>query len=661
MDENNSRVLSGIKNGQRWDDFVSSIEDESERSFVSSLVSFPDFSEWAEGKNIDSLGLWRARQDKLLYGHLPPPLESPPPEQKEGYRLDLGNKPSHGHKPESAYKNFRDGAHEKAWKDASEWNKTKDPSKAMSFLHAYELSLQKSYDELAGKNEGLARNWAKTHGDRRLDTSVKRTGEKREAKKKGLPAPDYSWNPMVGFLNRLALVEKIAKNKTGEKPETLNEIRERLLQELAQKSPREFAEYVFNKYAGREIQDDEALASVVKRQRETALARQKTEVEKDQKAIEKSLRKYKKVETQRLEWREKTFPTPPPPQPKKRKLFSLPRLRRRTIPAPVSETPITTGVVNVANRVFSGGERGLPKRFPNPLPSLTKNLGIPNPFSRLTRGFGFPNPVARFNPVSLVEKQILRMLLFSIGGVFLLTFLIAAVAIGGGGGLGTGVPEQTIVSPSPSPGEPAPSEQPPPSGDIEQALLNDFNVRLSVGGAGFCLWSSNWRDPYAPGEVISEDAKRKIYSAIAAPAQSARFRNLIKEKTVTIEFYKGEHIFGCRDGNKITFMNFGRYVNIMGERGPGFFIVHEFGHIIGGRSNLNNLFPHDSLKRSPTDADCYNAHGILKSYGLIRDPKGESFAEAIALYIYNKKDGIMDFKNECPATHDWIGGNVFVN
>jgi len=138
-------------------------------------------------------------------------------------------------------------------------------------------------------------------------------------------------------------------------------------------------------------------------------------------------------------------------------------------------------------------------------------------------------------------------------------------------------------------------------------------------------------------------------------------RNLIKEKTVTIEFYKGEHIFGCRDGNKITFMNFGRYVNIMGERGPGFFIVHEFGHIIGGRSNLNNLFPHDSLKRSPTDADCYNAHGILKSYGLIRDPKGESFAEAIALYIYNKKDGIMDFKNECPATHDWIGGNVFVN
>ena len=44
MDENNSIVLSGIKNGQRWDDFVSSIEDESERSFVSSLVSFPDFS-----------------------------------------------------------------------------------------------------------------------------------------------------------------------------------------------------------------------------------------------------------------------------------------------------------------------------------------------------------------------------------------------------------------------------------------------------------------------------------------------------------------------------------------------------------------------------------------------------------------------------------------
>jgi len=652
MDENNSRVLSGIKNGQRWDDFVSSIEDESERSFVSSLVSFPDFSEWAEGKNIDSLGLWRARQDKLLYGHLPPPLESPPPEQKEGYRLDLGNKPSHGHKPESAYKNFRDGAHEKAWKDASEWNKTKDPSKAMSFLHAYELSLQKSYDELAGKNEGLARNWAKTHGDRRLDTSVKRTGEKREAKKKGLPAPDYSWNPMVGFLNRLALVEKIAKNKTGEKPETLNEIRERLLQELAQKSPREFAEYVFNKYAGREIQDDEALASVVKRQRETALARQKTEVEKDQKAIEKSLRKYKKVETQRLEWREKTFPTPPPPQPKKRKLFSLPRLRRRTIPAPVSETPITTGVVNVANRVFSGGERGLPKRFPNPLPSLTKNLGIPNPFSRLTRGFGFPNPVARFNPVSLLEKQILRMLLFSIGGVFLLTFLIAAVAIGGGGGLGTGAPEQTTVSPAPSPGEPAPSGQPPPQeepplcGTVWDSIKNNFSVSVLSG---------NTSNKYDNCSDLQE-----IYGAYQKASQSDKYRSLLNGTSTIMRIYTDE---GCSAYTNSPYIDI--YIKNCRDISINYLTLHETGHRLSRfmqpEFSMNKL--DELIEKDPT---CYD-QGYLKSYFRRKGRKhGESFAEMAALYVMGGRervagDGvrISDFKSECDDSYNYIGGALY--
>src|SRR3989344_5132449 len=358
MDENNSRVLSGIKNGQRWDDFVSSIEDESERSFVSSLVSFPDFSEWSEGKNIDSLGLWRARQDKLLYGHLPPPLESPPPEQKEGYRLDLGNKPSHGHKPESAYKNFRDGAHEKAWKDASEWNKTKDPSKAMSFLHAYELSLQKSYDELAGKNEGLARNWAKTHGDRRLDTSVKRTGEKREAKKKGLPVPDYTWRPADDIAKRIELLGKRAELKarisgsTG--PKEIHKQKVQLIESLRQEKPQAFAQFVFGKKFS-----DPAVAEVVR----NAANKEVGEIVSTKSAIEKSDRRYQKARSQRLGWREKTFPTSPPPAPRKRGLFGLPRIRRRVVSAPVSETPITSGAVNVANKVFTGGGRGFPRGF----------------------------------------------------------------------------------------------------------------------------------------------------------------------------------------------------------------------------------------------------------------------------------------------------------
>src|SRR3989344_345500 len=232
--------------------------------------------------------------------------------------------------------------------------------------------------------------------------------------------------------------------------------------------------------------------------------------------------------------------------------------------------------------------------------------------------------------------------------------------------VGTGIATDS-AEPPPACEEPPCEEPPPPSGDIDQALLNDFSVRLSFGGPGFCLWSSSWRDPNAPGENISEDTKRKIYAAIALPAASARFLNIIKEKTITLEFYQGEHIRGCANGNKIQFMNFEDYVRSKGERGPGFLIVHEFGHKIGGRSNLDNLFPHDVLKRSSTDSDCYD-DGFLKSYGLRRrelSPKRESFAEAIALYIYNSKKGFLphtdidDFRNECPATHEWIGNNVF--
>lgn len=621
MDDRSSEVKAGIENGQRWPEFLSSIKNPEEKAFVSSITNYPDFAEYAKGRNIDSLGLWRARQVHLIYGHLTQTARKKPEAAKEGYRLDLGFRQNRwgGHVPNNPEELDKD-ADKQAKIVVEGWEKKPEDESVVAERAKTEQNILESENQLrSGEVEFEALH-------RRSIPNLDKIRQKEK---------------------ELLEIERQHKELLAKKSYlSRDSIRERVRIEAKQAH---YDGFVSKNYA---------LAKKWNEQLE-----KKGETLNPHLAI--AIKKYEEVKAQRSNQREKTLPTPAP---KKRGRLGLPILRRRSIPSipsgpsvSVGATPHGAGTTNAVNRVFGSGSGGFGRGLPNPFSRFTRNLGIPNPLSRLTRGFGFPNPLSKLNPISLVEKQILKMLLFSIGGVFSLTFLIAAVALGGGGGLGTGAPIEGVVSPAPSPGEPAPSEQPPPSGDIEQALLNDFNVRLSVGGPGFCLWSSNWRDPYAPGEVISEDAKRKIYSAIATPAQSARFRNLIKEKTITIEFYKGEHIFGCRDGNKITFMNFGRYVNIMGERGPGFFIVHEFGHMIGGRSNLNELFPHDFLKRSPTDADCYNGHGILKSYGLIRDPKGESFAEAIALYIYNKKDGIMDFKNECPATHAWIGGNVFVD
>lgn len=92
--------------------------------------------------------------------------------------------------------------------------------------------------------------------------------------------------------------------------------------------------------------------------------------------------------------------------------------------------------------------------------------------------------------------------------------------------------------------------------------------------------------------------------------------------------------------------------------------LHETGHIIAVRNEREwQSFDFLSFKRG--DPSCYTEDGYLISYPYARsvlspkgEPKAESFAESIALFLVSKEP-LENFSTQCPNTYNWVRENIF--
>lgn len=102
-----------------------------------------------------------------------------------------------------------------------------------------------------------------------------------------------------------------------------------------------------------------------------------------------------------------------------------------------------------------------------------------------------------------------------------------------------------------------------------------------------------------------------------------------------------------------------------------FYLTHETGHIIAGRNGrlwqrFFEKYHGDGISPSliTQDKGCYDPDGYLVTYPRTSaegNPDWESFAEAVALFMYPKQypNKLQNFSIECQATYNWIGNNVY--
>ena len=204
----------------------------------------------------------------------------------------------------------------------------------------------------------------------------------------------------------------------------------------------------------------------------------------------------------------------------------------------------------------------------------------------------------------------------------------------------------------------------PDCGSIDQRLKDDFGVIVKEGGSG-------WPDNYAPAENVGCAARQGIYKAYRIPSASSRFIKLLEPgDKFSIECYNNSSVLGAAgrvyDSQVIKFSNCSKIATSTFTP-YAFLYLHETGHLMKQRHYrlLQQEFPRTRLMRE--DPNCFASEGIIKtynrrglsSYSLI----SESSAEAMALYVYNKKDGdyanINNFKNECPSIYKWAKDNVY--
>ena len=214
---------------------------------------------------------------------------------------------------------------------------------------------------------------------------------------------------------------------------------------------------------------------------------------------------------------------------------------------------------------------------------------------------------------------------------------------------------------------PGPAPDCPPGGstkEIDDALKDEFGVIVKEGG--------NW---YGLGSVLGPEnvnceTRRSIYRAYALPSQSGAFRRKLEPwDPFSFECYRSNGPYAHVHNKDL--LQFSNCINIRENFTVyGFLALHETGHIIATRKgSLYRSFPHRQLVNQD-GRDCYGNrvnNYVIRTYGIFpRDAKSESFAEAIALYVYNKKTYTVlaslpldNFKVRCRNTYNWMRDNVF--
>lgn len=166
------------------------------------------------------------------------------------------------------------------------------------------------------------------------------------------------------------------------------------------------------------------------------------------------------------------------------------------------------------------------------------------------------------------------------------------------------------------------------------------------------------------------ETRKAFYRALSIPRKSQTFMALLKPRTTFIiecsinNSIPGSHGLVPSPGTKMYYKNC--YKIKENFKPYAFLVLHETGHVMKWENYrlLQQDFPRTRLTRE--DPNCFQG-GVIKTYN--RRPTdsysltSESSAEAIALYVHNRKDGdyadIFNFKSECPSIYQWAKNNVY--
>lgn len=203
----------------------------------------------------------------------------------------------------------------------------------------------------------------------------------------------------------------------------------------------------------------------------------------------------------------------------------------------------------------------------------------------------------------------------------------------------------------------------PDCATVDQRLKQDLNAKVVRGEKWECAGCASGYAKYP--QTPTCEAKQDFWKTWGRLAKSASYAKRLKSVEYRAElFYNNSYpkSFGYTAWTyKTQLLN---AIRIYSSSYPvaAFWVTHETQHMITKRdSRLENSFDVNYLKNNG-DGSCYIGN-YLKTYGCIGcsgiSPIRESISEAVALYVYNKKGTIVDFKRQCPATYRWIRYHLF--
>lgn len=206
----------------------------------------------------------------------------------------------------------------------------------------------------------------------------------------------------------------------------------------------------------------------------------------------------------------------------------------------------------------------------------------------------------------------------------------------------------------------------PTCANIDQRLRDDFGIVIGPGTLPF---------EGLPGQDLGCADRIKVYQMFVRPFEYQRYERLMKPSltfTMHLYYYAKGSPGSCSgyvpNARAIQFRNLKQCLaNVSGPSDPDFnriamFLIHESGHILRAR-NYSVGVDFQKAGLPAKDPSCYD-RGFIKTYSLrSTNPVSESLAEAMGLFIVNKKSGslgtINNFQKECPKTYEWIRANVF--
>ncbi len=249
-------IDQGIESAERFEnDVLSSGEfNDAEKTRILS-ASEQELTQILESRGFrDTQGLLQARLDYFVYRDTDVPKAPTQTSEKEeegainpaeaaGVLLGLGLAPFIQNQkltPEILEASSR----EYAEKAASEWNKTKDYSKAKSYFHAYERAQQDYFDRFAYTDPKAAKKLASFRTQKFIDRAILRNKLLKKEGIKGFSPRTFTPNYEKEAENRLRMIDKLSEMKAKDPSTTKDLEREKLLRAFADDDPVTFQHHI---------------------------------------------------------------------------------------------------------------------------------------------------------------------------------------------------------------------------------------------------------------------------------------------------------------------------------------------------------------------------------------------------------------------------------